>query len=121
VANFHSFKDVVWHGDQYRLVNPHENDMASLMYVTTDKRRAVMFNYFVSNRQRSVSDKEPVKLNGLDPKKKYVVKETNLYPGSFSPFATEKVYSGDFLMKAGINPVVNQNRTSVILEINEVQ
>ena len=52
---------------------------------------------------------------------KYTVKEINLYPGVSSTLASDKVYSGDFLMKAGINPNVNLKRTSVVLEVNEVK
>jgi alpha-galactosidase len=121
VKNYNSFKDIVWHGDQYRLVNPHENDMASIMYVNRDKSKAIVFNYFVSNRQRLITDKEPIKLNGLDSNKKYKLKETNLYPNSSSPINQDQIYSGDFLMKVGINPFVSQYRTSVVLEVNEVK
>ena len=32
----------------------------------------------------------------------------------------EAVYSGDFLMKAGLNPIVNLRRRSVILEFQAV-
>lgn len=121
VANYHSFKHVVWHGDQYRLVNPHTSDIASLMYVTQDKTRAIVFNYLTSNRQRLTENERPIKLNGLDAGKKYTVKEINLYPGAKSPMNATTVYSGDFLMKVGINPEVNQWRTSVVLEVNEVR
>ena len=50
VANYHSFKNIVWHGDLYRLVNPHENPIAALMYVDGSKSKAVVFNYLVDNR-----------------------------------------------------------------------
>ncbi|WOK04474.1 alpha-galactosidase [Imperialibacter roseus] len=121
VANYHGFKDMMWHGDQYRLMNPHDNDMASIMYVKPDKTRAIIFNYLVNYRQRLQTSVEPIKLNGLDPSKKYQVKEINLYPGARSWLNPEKVYSGDFLMKVGFNPLVNLNRTSVVLEVNEVR
>lgn len=121
VANYHSFKKVIWQGDQYRLVNPHDNDMASLMYVNGTKDRAIVFNYLVNYRQRLQTSVAPIKLNGLDPSKKYKVKEINLYPGTRSWLNPETVYSGDFLMKVGFNPMVNLNRTSVVLEVNEVK
>ncbi|MGL4385061.1 MAG: GH36 C-terminal domain-containing protein, partial [Flavobacterium sp.] len=120
-TNYNSFKDIVWHGAIYRLVNPHENDIAALMYVNPDKSKAIVFNYLVNNRYAITATKRPVVLNGLNPKKKYTVKEINLYPGETSTIASDKVYTGDFLMKAGFNPNVNLKRTSVLLEINEVQ
>lgn len=120
IKNYNSFKDVVWHGDLFRLVNPHENDIASLMYVNLEKTRAIVFNYLVNNRYSITATKRPVVLNGLDPNKKYTVRETNLYPGMETAL-TEKVFTGDFLMKVGFNPNVTLKRTSVVLEINEVK
>jgi alpha-galactosidase len=121
VSNYNGFKDIIWQGDQYRLVNPHVNDMASMMYVSKDKTRAVMFSFFVSNRQRLTTDVEPIRMKGLDPAKKYTVEETNRYPGARTLPNGGKVYSGDFLMKAGINPGVSQNRTSVVILVSEVK
>jgi alpha-galactosidase len=61
----------------------------------------------------------PIKLNGLDPDKKYRIKEINLYPGTTSKFNSENIYSGNFLMTIGINPDINISRASVLLEVNE--
>ncbi|MCX6206194.1 MAG: alpha-galactosidase [Bacteroidetes bacterium] len=121
VANYHSFKDIVWHGNQYRLVNPHENNIAALMYVNNEKTKAIVFHYLVNNRQRITATERPIQLNGLDPNKKYSVKETNLYPYTKSTIDSTKIYSGDFLMNVGINPNITLQRTSVILEINEMK
>lgn len=121
ISNYHSFKDIVWHGDLFRLLNPHENDIAALMYVNADKSKAIMFNYLVNYRQRLATTEQPIKLNGLNPNKKYRIKEINIYPGTKSVINSEKVYSGDFLMKVGINPLIDLQRTSVVLEINEVK
>lgn len=121
VSNYHSFKDVVWHGDLYRLMNPHENDISSLMYVKSDKSKAIVFSYLVNSRQRIDLRVQPIKLNGLDANKKYTIKEINLFPGSRSAINQDKVYSGDFLMKVGMNPEISLRRTSVVLEVNEVK
>ena len=121
VSNYHSFKDIVWHGDLYRLISPHENDISALMYVKADKSNAIVFNYLVSTRIMISTAERPVKLDGLDANKKYSIKEINLYPGRSSRINPDKVYSGDFLMKVGINPGINLRRTSVILEVNEVK
>jgi alpha-galactosidase len=121
IANYNSFKDIVWHGDLYRLLNPHENDISAVMYVNVNKSKAIVFNYLVNNRFKMTATQRPVVLNGLDPIKKYTVKEINLYPGTTSLIATDKEYTGDFLMKVGVNPNVTLQRTSVLLEINEVK
>lgn len=121
VATYKSISDVVWHGDLYRLVNPYENPFASLLFASTDKSRAVVFNYLTTNRYDYTASHTPVKLKGLDPKKRYRIQEINLYPGSKPGVDSEAVYTGDFLMKVGINPNVSKWRTSVILEVTEVK
>jgi alpha-galactosidase len=118
VINYKSISDVVWHGDMFRLADPRENDFASLMYVNEAKNRAVMFNYLVESRYGD-GTLSPIKLGGLDPKKKYQVKEINLYPESRSRWTNPQSFSGEYLMKIGVNPDVNTRRTSVILEITE--
>ena len=122
VATYNTYKDVVWHGDMYRLINPHENDISALMYVAGDKSKAIVFNYLVNNRQMITATERPVQLQGLDAQKHYSVKEINLYPdGHKSPIAEGSDYTGDFLMKVGINPHVTKNRTSVVLQIDEIK
>lgn len=121
VANYKSFNNVVWHGDQYRLVDPYENDLMSIMYVDSAKSKAIMFNYLTNFRFSLGATIEPVKLKGLDANKKYSVKEINLYPGTNSSIKTSQTFSGDYLMTVGFNPDVNTRRTSVILEIDEAK
>ncbi|RXF71214.1 alpha-galactosidase [Arcticibacter tournemirensis] len=116
VKTYDAVKHIIFQGDQYRLSDPQSNSVASLMYVNHDKTTAVVFNYLVNNRYEEGS-KMPVRFKGLDPAKKYRVKEINLYPGVNSSIDTDLVYSGDFLMNVGFNPVVNSGRTSVILKI----
>jgi len=120
VSSYHSFKHVVWHGDLYRLVNPHKNDYSSLMFVDAGKSRGIVFSFLVNNRYMMTATEEPIKLDGLDPQKKYRLKELNLYPGTRSRIDPDKSYSGDFLMKVGINPGLSLRRTSVLIELNEV-
>ncbi len=121
VANYHSISDLVWHGDLYRLVNPKQNPLASLMFSSADKSRAVIFNYLTNTRFMQTATLQPVKLKGLNATKNYMVKEINLYPATVSPINSTMVYSGNFLMTIGINPDVNGQRTSVLLEVNEVK
>lgn len=107
--------DVIWHGDLYRLASPYENDFASLMYVNEAKDRAVWFNYLVNPRYRKGSDR-PVRLKGLDPAKRYTLREVNVYPGQ-KPAVSETTLSGDYLMTAGFNPRVDSSHASVVIEV----
>jgi alpha-galactosidase len=88
-----------------------------MQYVDEAKSRSVVFSYLVNYRYGAGSSL-PVKLKGLDAAKKYRVSEIDLYPGS-SKSRVGGVYSGDFLMKVGINPEVHQGRMSVVLSVNE--
>lgn len=117
IKNYNRLKNIIWHGNQYRLSHPRTNDVASMMYVDNNRSKAVVFNYLVNNRYGS-GNQLPVRLKGLNPAKKYAVKEINIYPESRNSMQ-EKVYSGDFLMHVGIDPRVNGSRASVVLEISE--
>jgi alpha-galactosidase len=122
VANYNSVKGLILHGDQYRLVDPWKNHLASLLYVNDDKSHAVVFNYFTEQRFLFTATMLPVKLKGLDAGKKYTVKEINLYPGTKSTLNNDtETYSGDYLMNVGFNPDVTAVRRSVILEVKEVK
>ena len=121
IKNYDSFKDIVWHGTQYRLASPYENPFASIIYVNDDKTKAIMFTYLHNNRVMETPAERPIQLNGLDAAKKYSIKEINLYPGTTSYLPQDQVYSGDFLMNVGFNPRVSLFRTSVVLEIIEVK
>ncbi|MBK1881077.1 alpha-galactosidase [Luteolibacter pohnpeiensis] len=117
LATYAKIKDVIWHGDLYRLASPYENDFASLSYVSPGKDRAIWFNYLVNNRYQKGSDRA-IKLKGLNPEATYQITEINLYPGKSSaldPSANQ--FSGDYLMTVGYNPKVNADRSSVILQL----
>lgn len=120
LKNYDDFKHIIWHGDMFRLASPYENDIASLMYVNSDKTKAVIFNYLTNWRYVGEPSLRPVILKGLDPNKRYRIRELNLYGNQRTPIDDTKSYSGDFLMKAGFNPLVNLNRTSVVLSVEEL-
>ncbi len=121
LKNYANLKETIWHGDMYRLVNPFENQMASVEFVSDKKDQAVMFNYLVDNRYNLTSLLANTKLKGLDASKKYKIKEINIYPGAKSSINEETIYSGEYLMTVGINPNLSHRRTSVVIEINEVK
>jgi alpha-galactosidase len=120
IKTYNTIKPIIWHGDQYRLANPREGSVASMLYLNEAKTSGVVFNYLVNNRYDEGS-KMPIKLKGLDAAKKYVLKELNVYPGTTSSIDATKSYTGDFLMKIGYNPIVNSNRTSVVLQLDEIK
>ena len=120
IKNYKRISDIVWWGDQYRLLSPYEGNRAALMYVDSTKSRAVLFHYNMNTRYNETTVR--VKLQGLDAGKKYLVREINLMPGakSASPY-NDKTYTGDYLMKVGMNltPGKLVPLTSSVFEIRE--
>ena len=116
VANWKRLQPAVMDGDQYRLVSPYETNHAAVEYVDKSKKEAVLFAYDLSPR---FNEKLPsVKLQGLDPDKKYLVQEINLMPGTESKFAqNKKVFTGDYLMKVGLDVFTYNHNTSMVVEI----
>lgn len=119
IKNYDALKGIIWQGNQYRLSNPTESSVASMLYLDENKSSGVIFNYLVNYRY-AVNSSSPILLKGLDPTKRYKIQEINLYPGTKSSIKGEATYTGDFLMKAGFNPDVNSSRTSVVLKIEAV-
>lgn len=116
VANYKRLKKVILDGDQYRLVSPYETNHMSIMYANGNKDKAVLFAYDVFPR---FGEKLlPVKLQGLDPNKKYKVEEINLMPnGKSSLKGNGQVFSGDFLMKVGLDVFTTRQANSKVVEI----
>lgn len=113
VKTYDHIKDIVWHGDLYRFSNPRENNYASLAYINSDKSKAVMFNYLTFYNHVFKTTK-PIKWQGLDPNKSYKVQEINLNKDD-KTIAENLILSGDFLMNIGLNPVLENNRRSVVI------
>nr|WP_294877131.1 alpha-galactosidase [uncultured Pedobacter sp.] len=102
VQNYKRISNVIWFGDLYRLISPYEENRAVMMYVSEDKNKAVLFNYLLNFRRKEYMGK--VTLEGLDPLKQYKIKEINLLSNTKSTHPdNDKVYSGDYLMKVGLN------------------
>lgn len=117
VKNWTRLKPVILDGDQYRLVSPYETDHSALNYVSKDKSLAVLFAYNLHPRY-----KEPrllkVRMQGLDPQRQYTVEEINLMPGTQSTFDFNgKRFSGDYLMKVGLDVLTPDEGTSHVFEL----
>jgi alpha-galactosidase len=119
IANYKRLSDVIWHGDLYRLISPYEENRAVLMYVNSEKNKAVMFSYTLNSRFGETFNR--VKLQGLDPAKIYKIQEINaLAEGRrFGPSESGKSYSGDYLMNIGLNIGSGSPMTSIVFEITE--
>ena len=116
VANWRRLQDVILNGELYRLVSPYETNHAAVNYVSQDKGKSVVFAYDLHPRYQ-----EPVRnvrLQGLDANRMYTVKEINLMPDTKSALDCDgQQYSGDFLMKVGLNILTPNTATSHVLEL----
>lgn len=107
IAEYKEIRPVVQHGDIYRLQSPFEHKgLASLMYVSTDKQKAVWYWW---KTETFVSQHLPVvKLAGLDPNRHYRVRELNRIDNE-PLFCEGKTYSGQLLMEQGLDlPYTNK-------------
>ena len=117
VANWKRLQQAVMDGDQYRLVSPYTSNHMAVNYVSKDMSKAVLFAYDIYPRfQEKLM---AVKLQGLDPHKMYKVEEINLMPGTASALeANGKVFSGDYLMKVGLNVFGYAATQSHVIELS---
>ncbi len=90
------------------------------MYVNGTKNKAVLFAYTLNSRYGETFNR--VRLQGLDPAKTYKVQEINVSnEGRERTQMSEsgRSYTGDYLMKIGLNAGSNVPLTSVVYEITE--
>lgn len=102
VKNYKRLSDIIWFGDLYRIISPYEENRSVVMYVNENKSKAILFNYILNVRRKDIFTR--VQLQGLDPQKKYRIKEINLFPGTNATNPdNDKVFTGDYLMTIGFN------------------
>ena len=117
VANFKRLKPAILDGDLYRLVSPYDSNHMSVMHVAKDKNKAVLYTYDI--HPRFGEKLLPVKLQGLIPDKMYKVEEINLMPETKSALsANGNIYSGDYLMKVGLDALTTNQTFSRVIEIS---
>lgn len=122
VKNFKRLQPVILDGDQYRLISPYDTDHAAVIYNSKDKNKAIFFAYDI--HPRFAEQLQPVRLNGLDPDKRYKAEEINVLPNNGlisrpmpGSIVNGQVYSGDYLMKVGLPVLTSQQTTSHVLEL----
>ncbi len=108
-----SLRPLVAQGDLYRLESPYEKPRAALSYVAEDRSRAVVFIY-----QLGETAFGPIKPQGLDPAKRYRVREINLPDGVRSRLAgNNQVVDGATLMLDGFNAPLRRALESAVIEL----
>ncbi len=100
IREYKQIREIVHQGDMYRTHSPFESNHAGWMYVTEDKRKAVLFHFTIQNKPTKMPWR--VKTAGLDENKMYRLK------------GTEEVFSGAVLMHYGIHVYHNADAESSI-------
>jgi alpha-galactosidase len=120
VQNFKRLAPVISEGDQYRLQSPYESDHAAILYADGSRSHAVLFAFDIHPRYRE--NIQPLRLHGLDPDKSYRLEEINMIPDARSRLKCNgQTYTGDYLMKVGVQVFSPAHTVSHVIEITEVQ
>lgn len=116
VKNYNALKPAILEGDQYRLVSPYSGNHTSTMYVTKDKRKAVVFAFDIHPRYAEKS--LPVRLQGLNANQMYRVNEINGMSGANSSLAGNgQLFSGEYLMNIGLPLFTTAQLNSRVVEV----
>ena len=137
IAEYKKIRPVVQQGDLYRLISPYEgdNNLTSLMYVSENKEKAVLFAY--RHLIRENLSQPIIRLQGLNPNAKYTIREVAPEFVNKPVKISGKTISGKMLMEEGIvmpeltnryksNEPLSEVRAtndwrSVVLELTEVK
>lgn len=118
IKTYKQIRPLIASGDLYRIISPYEKGgWASLMYVSKDKKSGVVFAFSTElhNRGQFLT----VKLNGLDPSKKYRVEEINCGNKLYF-WGDKKTFTGEYLMNAGIDLTLSKQFDSAVLKLTEI-
>lgn len=119
IATYKDIRPVVQFGDLYRLVSPYDKKgVASLMYTTPQKDRAVFFAYKLDHYINQLIP--PFRLAGLNESKLYQIRELNVPAGENPCHLNGKIVSGKLLMSVGLEVPLGREYASRIFELNVV-
>ncbi len=102
IAGYKAIRPVVQQGDMYKLISPNEGnrDYAALMYVAEGRERAILLAYrmqFIQEMPHRL-----IRLQGLDPERRYRIREVTPEIEGKPCKLDGKVISGQLLMEEGV-------------------
>lgn len=119
IADYKKIRPVVQLGDQYRLISPYDNKgVASLMYVSPDKRDAVFFAYKLAHMRN-----QPIprfRMAGIDPGKTYRITELTVSDGENPSYLHGKTVTGKYLMEIGFEVPLDREYASRVYSLSEI-
>lgn len=114
IEAYKKIRNVVLHGELFRLENPHAAYRGALNYVSSDQKQAALFVY-----QLKEGPAAPVKPEGLNPEFRYQVKELNPAPGRSAIPMEGKILTGAKIMKSGIVPSCSNALEATVILLSE--
>lgn len=117
IKEYNRVKHIVQQGELYRLLSPYESNRVALMYATPDQKEALVFSFL--KKKEIYSDDQVLYMYGLDPKKKYVIREVNRDPKRYSWLnpMEGKSFTGEFLMTYGVRFPMYNEFESVVFQL----
>ncbi len=115
VADYKRIRPIVQRGDLYRLVSPYGGEMSAMMYVDEKKNSAAVF---ALGLDKDVAVEKTLRLRGLDPKLKYMVKEINVAKQRHAHLP-EKAVSGQELAERGFVVKLSGKFDSASFEVRQ--
>ena len=112
IRAYKKVREVTQLGDLYRLEDPHDNFRGALDFVSPDRARAVVFAFQLKDGPQS-----PVRPQGLDPAKNYVIHELNPEPGRAAMPQEGKTLTGEELMRDGLVPSCSHAVEASVIEL----
>ncbi len=119
IATYKRIRPVVQQGDLYRLISPYDNrGVASLMYCTPEKDRAVFYAFKTMHSQGQMVPR--FRMAGLDADRQYRITELNRIEDEPSRLEG-KVLTGRQLMNDGVELSLRTEYASCVLELTAVE
>ncbi|WP_163712748.1 alpha-galactosidase [Mangrovibacterium lignilyticum] len=111
-------RPLITNGDLFRLISPYdEGGWAAQMYVSKDETDAVLFAFSIEPHTRGIFP--TVKLNGLDPAKRYQITEINTN-GRSRFWGDGQTLPGDYLMNVGLELKISNQYDSAVFLLKEI-
>lgn len=116
IAEYNRLKPLIFSPNLYRLYSPYDGPHCVLQRVSDDRSHSLLMAYDIHPRYAERT--APTRLRGLQPEARYRVREICLMDGQKSRLAChDKVFSGDYLMKAGISVLSASDMSSHLIEL----
>lgn len=120
IALYKDIRPIVQFGDLYRLLSPYDEDgYAAINYVSQNLEQALLMVYSHSHHRRY--ERNFVRMEGLNPKAIYRVKEINMESNKPHISFDNQLMSGELLMNRGIWVNLRRPLQSAVFKLTEIK